>query len=297
MLHYAYNKPVGVAWGEPDLAPMLPWIGRYSAWLEDRARLNRFRQAFVFILRGKFPDKAAQLARQRELNSNPPPPGSILVTDESESWGVLSPELSSFEAGEDGLALKKMIAVGAGVPTHFLAEPESSHPHHGRSSRNAHVPWAGADPAVLPGHPDGDRQAGSRASQAVRPPGQSGFERSRPWAPTLPSGIIPISPWQSRVSIPPCPRSSIARASTRKSCYAWFIAWPGRSIRRNVIPTMLRRPLKPVTPGQAATGKPGQPAGGKKPQDPGESDPAAEPDQIHSVTRSQWRTICQMNSF
>ncbi|TSA54226.1 MAG: hypothetical protein D4R38_02700 [Dehalococcoidia bacterium] len=126
MLHYACNQPVGVAWGEPDLAPMLPWIGRYSSWLEDRARLNRFRQAFMFILRGKFTSTAERLARQKELNANPPPPGSILVTDESESWGVLSPELASFEAGEDGLALKKMIAIGAGIPPHYLAEPESS---------------------------------------------------------------------------------------------------------------------------------------------------------------------------
>jgi hypothetical protein len=126
MLHYAYNQPVGVAWGEPDLAPMLPWFGRYASWLEDRARLNRFRQAFVFVVQGKFADRAARDARQRELNTNPPPPGSILVTDESETWSVLSPELASAEAGEDGLALKKMIALGAGVPTHYLAEPESS---------------------------------------------------------------------------------------------------------------------------------------------------------------------------
>ncbi len=126
MLHYACNQPVGVPWGEPDLAPMLPWIGRYSSWLEDRARLNRFRQAFMFILRGKFTSEADRKARERDLNANPPPPGSILVTDESESWGVLSPELASFEAGEDGLALKKMIALGAGIPPHYLAEPESS---------------------------------------------------------------------------------------------------------------------------------------------------------------------------
>ncbi|MGA2489999.1 MAG: hypothetical protein ABSF99_07395, partial [Anaerolineales bacterium] len=126
MLHYAFNQPVGVAWGEPDLAPMLPWFGRYASWLEDRARLNRFRQAYVFVVSGKFTDHAARDARQLELNSNPPPPGSILVTDESESWSVLSPELSSSEAGEDGLALKKMIAIGAGVPIHYLAEPESA---------------------------------------------------------------------------------------------------------------------------------------------------------------------------
>ncbi len=56
----------------------------------------------------------------------PPPPGSILVTDERESWSVLSPELDSFEASQDGMAIKKMIAAGVALPLHFLAEPEST---------------------------------------------------------------------------------------------------------------------------------------------------------------------------
>jgi len=34
--------------------------------------------------------------------------------------------LESADASADGLALKKMIASGAGVPLHFLAEPESA---------------------------------------------------------------------------------------------------------------------------------------------------------------------------
>ena len=126
MLHYAYNQPVGVAWGEPDLAPMLPWLGRYASWLEDRARLNRFRNAFLYVVTGKYVDRAAKDARQRELLANPPASGSILVTGPDETWSVINPELDSKDAGEDGLALKKMIALGAGVPTHYLAEPESS---------------------------------------------------------------------------------------------------------------------------------------------------------------------------
>jgi hypothetical protein len=126
MLHYAYNQPVGVAWGEPDLAPMLPWLGRYVCWLEDRARLNHFRQAFLYVVNGTYADRAAMDARQRELQASPPPSGSILVTGQDETWSVINPELDSKDAGEDGLALKKMIALGAGVPTHYLAEPESS---------------------------------------------------------------------------------------------------------------------------------------------------------------------------
>jgi hypothetical protein len=126
MLHYAINRAVGCAWGESDLAPLLKWLGRYAGWLEDRARLNHFRTAFLYVVHARFGSEAERRARQASLNAAPPSPGSILVTDEGESWDVLNPELASDEAGEDGLALKKMLSAGAGIPLHFLAEPEGS---------------------------------------------------------------------------------------------------------------------------------------------------------------------------
>lgn len=126
MLHYAINRPVGGQWGESDLAPLLRWLARYANWLEDRLRLNHFRNAFLYVVKARFINEAERSARQAQLNISLPPPGSILVTDESESWEVLHPQLESADANTDGLALKKMIASGAGVPLHFLAEPESS---------------------------------------------------------------------------------------------------------------------------------------------------------------------------
>ncbi len=126
MLHFAINRPVGAQFGESDLAPILKWLVRYGAWLEDRARLNRFRNLFVFWVKKAFQNEAERLARQSELNLNPPNPGTVLVTNDDEEWSVIAPKLESHEAGEDGLALKKVIAAGAGVPLHFLAEPESS---------------------------------------------------------------------------------------------------------------------------------------------------------------------------
>ena len=126
MLHYSINKPVGAQWGEPDLAPVLRWLSRYAAWLEDRARLNRFRNAFLYVVKATFSSEAERLQRQATLNANPPQPGSILVTDASEDWTVINPELAASDANNDGLALKKMIAAGVGMPLHFLAEPESS---------------------------------------------------------------------------------------------------------------------------------------------------------------------------
>jgi len=126
MLHYAMNRPVGVAWGEPDLAPMLPWIGRYSSWLEDRARLNRFRSAWIIVWKKKWASEAAKTAKDKQLAANPPEPGSWLLLDEDETVEMPAPNLASADAEKDGLALKKMIAIGAGIPPHYLAEPESS---------------------------------------------------------------------------------------------------------------------------------------------------------------------------
>jgi len=127
MMHFAVNRPVGAKFGESDLVGELKWLTRFSNWLEDRARLNKFRQVFMYVVKGKFGSEAARKAREKQLASNPPAPGSVLVTDsELEEWDVLAPKLDSFEAQSDGLSIKKMIAVGVGLPLHFLAEPESS---------------------------------------------------------------------------------------------------------------------------------------------------------------------------
>ena len=126
ILHYAVNRPAGAQWGEPDLAPVLRWLARYSAWLEDRVRLNHFRNAFVYVVKARFANENARRMRQMQLASQPPNAGSILVCDESEEWSVLSPKLEALDASTDGLAIKKMIAAGVGIPLHFLAEPESS---------------------------------------------------------------------------------------------------------------------------------------------------------------------------
>ena len=126
MLHFAVNRPSGSQWGEGDLTPVLKWLARYSSWLEDRVRLNRFRNAFVYVVKAHFSSENERNARQLQLTANPPAPGSILVTDESEEWSVLAPRLEALDASSDGLAIKKMIAAGVGLPLHFLAEPESS---------------------------------------------------------------------------------------------------------------------------------------------------------------------------
>lgn len=128
MLHYASNQPVGSAWGEADLAPLLVWIGRFSSWLEDRVRLNRFRTAFMYVIRGSYASEEERITREKQINANPPKPGSVLVmnANNGEQWGILAANLDAFDASMDGNSIKKMIMNGAGQPMHWHAEGESS---------------------------------------------------------------------------------------------------------------------------------------------------------------------------
>ena len=76
--------------------------------------------------KARFGSESARRTRQLNLAAQPPSAGSILVCVESVEWSVLSPKLEALDASTDGLAIKKMIAAGVGLPLHFLEEPESS---------------------------------------------------------------------------------------------------------------------------------------------------------------------------
>jgi hypothetical protein len=126
VLHFALNRAVGAQFGESDLASVLYWIGLYKQWLEDRAKLNYYRQLFSFVVTKKFDSEAAKKSYGKELAARTPQPGSILLTDPEETWEVIAPKLESQDANDDGLAIKRMIAIGVGLPLHYLGEPESS---------------------------------------------------------------------------------------------------------------------------------------------------------------------------
>lgn len=137
MLHFTVNRPIGAQWGEPDLAPLLQWFEKYSNWLADRYRLNHYRNCFMYVVKCANVNEAGRIQRQRMLNLHPPAPGSILVVGPNEEWTVLNPALESEDANEDGMAFKKMIAAGAGIPLNFLAESGSSALAESSSSEDA----------------------------------------------------------------------------------------------------------------------------------------------------------------
>jgi hypothetical protein len=125
MLHYTINKPVGETRGRPDLMPLMPWLERYDLWLEDRVRINRYKGAYLWHIRVENPPPGL-LEAKRAQYSTPPKSGSIIVTDATERWEALQPDIKADDAESDGRALRLMIAAGAGIPLHFLAEGESA---------------------------------------------------------------------------------------------------------------------------------------------------------------------------
>ena len=109
MLHFAVNRPAGCVRGESDLATILPWLMRYSLWLEERVMLNAAVRAFLWIVKVA---KANVATRQAELRT-PPEPGSVQVIDkDSEEWQAVAPTLHAQDAQADGRAIRWMVAAG-----------------------------------------------------------------------------------------------------------------------------------------------------------------------------------------
>ncbi len=125
MLHYAINRPVGALRGQGDLVPILPWLKRYKEWLEDRVRINRYKSTFLWQVTVKNAGPGV-LERKRAQYLRPPAPGSVIVTDEFEEWKAVHPAIEAADAFPDGRAMRLMVAAGAGIPLHFLAEGESA---------------------------------------------------------------------------------------------------------------------------------------------------------------------------
>ena len=124
MLHYSVNRPVGCLRGESDLAPILPWLKRYSRWLEDRVRLNAAVRAYLWIV--GVPGN--QVGLKGEQYRRPPEAGSVMVVDrDNETWSAVAPNLRAMDVSADGRAIRWMIAAGGpGIGLMDLGEAEEA---------------------------------------------------------------------------------------------------------------------------------------------------------------------------
>jgi hypothetical protein len=153
MLHYAVNRPVGAVRGESDLAPILPWLRRYSRWLEDRVRLNAAMRAFLWIVHAP----ARLRAPLEERYRTPPEAGSVIIAEQgAEEWQAVAPNLHAADAEKDGRAIRWMVTAGGpGTGLIDLGEGEDSNLATGQAMaelrrrflrrRQAYLAWMLAD--------------------------------------------------------------------------------------------------------------------------------------------------------
>lgn len=156
MLHYAVNRAVGAVRGESDLAPILPWLRRYSRWLEDRVRLNAAMRAFLWIVHA--PGRLRGVLEERYRT--PPDAGSVIIAEQgAEEWQAVTPNLHAADAEKDGRALRWMIAAGGpGTGLLDLGEGEDANLATGQAMaelrrrflrrRQAYLAWMLADLAL-----------------------------------------------------------------------------------------------------------------------------------------------------
>ncbi|MBV9228011.1 MAG: hypothetical protein JOZ18_01770 [Chloroflexi bacterium] len=124
VIHIAINKVSNARRGKSDLATLLPWLRRYKDWLTDRVRINKFKAAFLWDVSLSGADKKT-IDRKKMEYAYPPEPGSVIIHNEAEKWSAVEPHIQANDASEDGRQIKLMVAVGAALPEHYLADGDN----------------------------------------------------------------------------------------------------------------------------------------------------------------------------
>jgi len=124
VVHFAINKVSNAKRGKSDLATLLPWLRRYKDWLTDRVRINKYKAAFLWDVKLNGADKKT-IDRKKMEYAYPPEPGSVIIHNEAEQWSAVEPNINANDASEDGRQIKLMVAVGATLPEHYLADGDN----------------------------------------------------------------------------------------------------------------------------------------------------------------------------
>jgi len=125
VMQFCINKVSNAKRGHSDLATLIPWLRRYKDWLTDRVRINKYRTAFIWDVTVQGADRKTLAAKQSEWRY-PPEPGTVIFHNEAEQWEAKDPKILADQVAEDGRAIKLMIAVGAGLPEHYLSDGQNA---------------------------------------------------------------------------------------------------------------------------------------------------------------------------
>lgn len=125
IIHVAINRRSYELRGRPELFRILPWLKAYKDWLEGRARQNHWRGALLWAVT-LIGGTAGQVAAKRAQYKQPPPPGSLVVSNDKEKWEPLSSTVGGADVAQDGRQIKLMTAVGMLLPEYMLSDGSNS---------------------------------------------------------------------------------------------------------------------------------------------------------------------------
>ena len=120
VLHVPINLLAYERRGRSELLAVLPWLKLYKDWLEDRARINRYKGNIYFHL-SVANATAAQISTLRNQYRVAPPPASILVTSDNQKLETVEPKIGAAEVAEDGRQIKLATAAGLNIPEYMFA--------------------------------------------------------------------------------------------------------------------------------------------------------------------------------
>ncbi len=125
VLHVTINSLAYEQRGRPELFAALPWLKGYKDWLENRARQNFWRGALLWWVK-LIGGQPAQVTAKRNQYKMPPPPGSIVVTNDKEEWTAIENKANANDVAEDGRQIKMMSAVNFGLPEYMLSDGQNA---------------------------------------------------------------------------------------------------------------------------------------------------------------------------
>ena len=111
---FAVNKLSNGRRGRSDLLAQADWLDSYDQFLFGEIDRAQFLRAFIWdvTLKGATPDEVKERAKQIAT----PPPGSIRVHNDAETWTAESPNLNSYQASDHARLFRNHVLGGATLP-------------------------------------------------------------------------------------------------------------------------------------------------------------------------------------
>ena len=123
--YFGINRITGQHRGNPDLLALADWVDGYDQLLFNALERSGLINAFIYDVTLTGADDGA-VDTWMQKHGTPPPPGTVRVHNEKETWQAVAPNLATGDVTEIGRAVKNMALGGAGLPEAWFAEGDSA---------------------------------------------------------------------------------------------------------------------------------------------------------------------------